>query len=157
MLPNFRFLPLYFMGYFSILFLFVENNNHSVIDDKIPQNDISLGKYEKMSFYDDFENGLQKFWEAEVTDSNRYQIVSDPLNPENKVLKINLLLDDYTNGGRRSELKIVKMPELDYLSRYSFRFLVPDDFFRTDEDPGIILIHQWHDQADPGFNWRTQK
>lgn len=67
-----------------------------------------------------------------------------------------LKLDDYVSGGSRSELKLPVSERLNHLSKYSFRFLLPEDFFATDEGPGHIILHQWHDMPDPGFNWRTQ-
>jgi hypothetical protein len=108
-------------------------------------------------FKDDFENGLQSFWNPEMVDSSRYIIVKDPLNKSNNVLRVNLQLDDYTNGGKRSEMKIEYMDELDIITKYKFKFLLPESFFNSKEKPGMIIIHQWHDQADPGFNWTTQK
>jgi|SRR5690606_17141608 len=142
-----------FLFLFILLFYSCTENTKSI---EIKDSEIELIDESKVIFNDDFENGLQNFWEAETVDSTRYSIVSDPLNETNKVLRVRLGLDDYTNGGKRSELKIIHHGILDHKSEISFRFMLPEDFFRTDEKPGFIIIHQWHDQADPGFNWSTQ-
>lgn len=127
-----------------------KSSDNLVIEDK---KDTNL----KFIYKDDFENELQDFWFMEAVDSTRFEIVQDPLDENNKVLQVNLQLDDYANGGSRAEIKLTENEPLDVLSKYSFRFLLPESFFQTDEKPGMIIIHQWHDQADPGFNWVTQK
>lgn len=143
---------------FTFILLFLScSENPKPIERNHPEVQVTEKiKEPKIVFNDDFENGLQDFWVAETVDTTRYSIVSDPLNAHNKVLRVRLGLDDYSNGGKRSELKILHHGELDYKSEYSFRFMLPEDFFRTDEKSGFIIIHQWHDQADPGFNWSTQ-
>lgn len=119
--------------------------------------EVQIAENENIVFQDDFENELQDFWDKETVNNSRFKIVEDPLEKNNKVLQVNLKLEDYSNGGKRSELKIPFHSELNELTRYSFRFMLPENFFRTDEKPGFIIIHQWHDEADPGFNWETQK
>lgn len=104
---------------------------------------------------DDFDNHLQPFWSKEVADSLRYEIVSDPLDETNSVLKVDLFLEDYSNG-LRSEILVFTKDSIGYKTNYSFRFLVPENFFQYDEAPGWIIIHQWHDLPDPGFNWASQ-
>lgn len=110
----------------------------------------------KSVFEDDFENGLKDFWVLELTDSSRYELVPDPLNSQNKVLRMELLNEDYVSGGKRSELLIWTKDSLGYVANYSFRFMLPESFFIRDQNSEMIIIHQWHDSPDPGFNWRTQ-
>ena len=141
--------------YFSLLSIIIAIGTYIYIQNKITTSKIA--NYEKTIFSDDFEYGLKEFWTPETMDSTRFEIVQDPIDSKNKVLKINIELNDYVNSGSRSEMKIQYHPELNYLSNYSFRFMLPESFFAQDEKPGILIIHQWHDQADPGFDWGTQK
>lgn len=132
-----------------------EANNLEVIDNENLVNEkATLGESEIIK--DDFENGIAEFWEFEIHDSTRVNAVEDPADAKNKALKVDLKLDDYNSGGRRSEIRLMGMEPLNYLTKYSFDFYLPESFFDKNDPKGIIFLHQWHDQADPGFNWSTQ-
>ena len=108
-------------------------------------------------FEDDFENKLQKFWNTnEFADTTRYSIVQDPLNPENKVLRIALELEDRVAKGYRSEIKVkTSLDSFGYKNKLSFKFLLPDSFYAKEEKNGRIVIQQWHNRPYPGLDWRT--
>lgn len=133
-------------------FISCNQENEQVIEPLPEAEEVDLTRVYK----EDFEKDFKDFWLFEAQDSSRFMIVKDPLNSDNQVLKVNLKLDDYNSGGRRAELRTIHTEPLDYLSKYGFDFMLPDSFFEEVEKPGIIFIHQWHDQADPGFNWSTQ-
>lgn len=111
--------------------------------------------YSKKEFNEDFENGLQSFWSRELADTTRMNIVKDSSRPENKILKIDLNLEDFVNGGIRSEIVIKPKDSFGYKANYSFKFLLPKSFFQEGESKGWYIIHQWHDETNPGFNWKT--
>lgn len=140
----------------AVLFIFFNCNSINKEESNILGNSQkTLG--ETTIYKDDFEkNQYNDFWIYEAIDSSRINITDDPVRSDNKVLQVNLKLDDYASGGRRSELRLNEMEPLNYLTNYGFDFLLPESFFVESEKPGIIFLHQWHDQADPGFNWSTQ-
>jgi len=109
------------------------------------------------TFKDDFDSGLKDFWMTnEFTDSTRYSIVRDPLNPENKVLKIQLKLTDRIANGWRSEIKIkTAIDSMGYKNKLSFKFLLPESFYAKEEKKGRIVIQQWHNRPYPGLDWRS--
>ena len=111
---------------------------------------------ERFTFIDDFENELQPFWDKEIADESRYSIVDDPLSPGNKVLKVHLKLEDMVANGRRAEFPLWPSDSLGFKTNYRFRFMLPEDFFHSDESEGQIIIHQFHDMPDPGFDWSNQ-
>jgi hypothetical protein len=107
------------------------------------------------NFSDYFEGKIASFWIKELADMSRHSIVKDPLNADNQVLKIDLKLEDFTNGGKRSEIRMSPKDSFGYKTTYSFKFLLPDSFFQKDEVISRYIIHQWHDEAFPGFDWKT--
>ncbi len=98
---------------------------------------------------------LDSFWTKEVADASRDSIVIDPLNDKKRVLKVELKLSDYASGGIRSEILMHPKDSFGYRTHYSFKFLLPESFFKKDEPKGWYIIHQWHDAPAPGFNWKT--
>lgn len=108
-------------------------------------------------FKDNFEDGKQSFWRSHMADEGRSKVVTDPLNPENKVLSITLKLDDYNRGGRRTEHVVVSKDSFGYLNKHGFKFMLPESFFEKEEKNGWYIINQWHDHPPAGFTWSTKK
>lgn len=110
-------------------------------------------------FEDDFENAqLADFWVTnQFSDPSRYALVDDPLNPDNKVLRIDLKIEDRVAGGWRSEMKVKPNDSFGYKNQFSFKFFLPDNFYAKENEKGIIVIQQWHDDPYPGFTWKTNK
>jgi len=108
-------------------------------------------------FCDDFENEMQNFWIKQLAHESRDSILKDPLNKNNTVLKVTNNLEDRVSGGIRSELLFFPKDSIGYKTKYSFRFLLPEEFFKKGEAKGWYIIHQWHDAPEPGFNWKTYK
>ena len=112
----------------------------------------------KRTYNDDFENGIQSFWKAhQFVSKDRYGIVEDPLNPDNKVMRIDLKKGDRIAGGYRGELVIKSNDSFGYKNKLSFKFLLPKSFYKKEDKKGIIVIQQWHDEPYPGFTWATNK
>lgn len=129
-----------------------QTSMHS-IDSSKPRNTIKNLKI----FSDDFEGALKDFWMTnEFTDTTRYGIVRDPLDPENKVLKIQLKLTDRIANGWRSEIKIkTALDSMGYKNKLSFKFLLPESFYAKEKKSGRIVIQQWHNRPYPGLDWRS--
>lgn len=113
-------------------------------------------KIEKV-YIDSFEDQIKPFWKLQLADSSRIQIVKDPTNEENEVLRVDLMLEDYVSGGYRSELVIKNKDSFGYKNNHSFKFMLPEEFFQKEEKKGLYVIHQWHDTPWPGFTWATNK
>ncbi|MGJ8665375.1 MAG: heparin lyase I family protein [Patiriisocius sp.] len=149
-----------FITIFSTVTLFIscndvsETKRNSSETKTININSISKNKTIKI-IEDDFEGPLKKIWKKEQQDSSRILTVSDPLNKNNKVLKVDLNIGDYASGGLRTEVLFEPKDSFGYQTNYSFKFLFPDDFFKKGEKKGWFIIHQWHDAPAPGFNWKT--
>lgn len=109
----------------------------------------------KTKFQDDFESGIQDYWLKEVSNESRCVVVKDPLNENNNVLRIKIDTSDYRSGGKRSELVVRPNDYIGDITKYSFKFLLPESFFQKEEKEGWIMIHQWHDEPAPGFSWST--
>ena len=143
----------YLVFIFLLLLLYVVKQNTDSPQD-IKHKFISNAN--KISYTEDFSlDEVRSFWKMELSDIDRHRIVNDPMDPNNKVLNVELRLEDYASG-LRSELVIFTKDSIGYKTNYSFRFMFPESFFREGEDPGWYIIHQWHDLPDPGFNWNTQ-
>lgn len=128
----------------------------SCISEKHEQNVEIVGHRKNCkNFADNFEGEMNLNWGKEMADMHRHSIVTDPLNAENHVLKIELKLEDLANGGKRSEITMFPKDSFGYKSVYSFRFLLPESFFFKDESYIQYIIHQWHDLPAPGFDWET--
>lgn len=140
------------MRYLILIFIITCFSCISEKDDRFAEI-VDLRKNCK-NFADNFEGEMNSFWGKEMADMSRHSIVTDPLNAENHVLKIELKLEDFANRGKRSEIKMFPKDTSGYLSNYSFRFLLPESFFK-DESYIQYIIHQWHDEAAPGFDWET--
>lgn len=113
-----------------------------------------------VTFYnDDFDgDALKDFWRTnQFTDPSRWGLVEDPLDPDNKVLRIDLKLDDYIAGGWRSEMKVMPKDSFGYKNNLSFKFFLPDSFYADEVSNGYVVIQQWHDDPYPGFTWKTNK
>lgn len=109
-------------------------------------------------YEDDFSGELKDFWQDnQFTDPSRYSMVEDPLDSENKVLRIDLKLEDRIAGGWRSEMKVKPQDSFGYKNDFSFKFYLPESFYAKEEKLGIIVIQQWHDDPYPGFTWKTNK
>lgn len=132
-----------------IALLFSSCNNYRTKSESFKQST----NYPKTEYSENFENGFQSFWTYELADSSRVDIVKDPFDPQNNVLKVDLEIGDYVSGGVRTELRMHPRDSFGYTANYSFRFLLPESFFKKDEEKGYHIIHQWHDEAAPGFNW----
>lgn len=143
-----KFIFIYIVG-FAILFYSCNDKENE------PCPELPNYSNSKKEFKEDFENGLQSFWTKELADSTRMDIVKDSFNPKNKILKIDLNLEDYASGGIRSEILMHPKDSFGYKANYSFKFLLPDSFFQKGEPQGWYIIHQWHDAPAPGFNWKT--
>ncbi|GEQ84850.1 hypothetical protein ULMS_03580 [Patiriisocius marinistellae] len=142
-----------------VLIFFSCKNDKEIFQKTIIKNkeETSSNKNILKKFEDNFDVKLNSFWKRENQDSARIKIVNDPLEQENKVLKVDLNLGDYVSGGLRSEILIEPKDSFGYKTNYSFKFLLPNDFFKENEDKGWIIIHQWHDSPPPGFGWSTYK
>lgn len=139
---------------FLIIIFFLLVGCNQVTDKKFSDSSVSTPIKE---FNDDFQNGLKEFWEWEVADSSRVNIVQNPLGENKNVLQVDLEMEDYASGGKRNEVLFFPKDSMGYKVEYGFKFMLPESFFKQDEEPGYIIIHQWHDLPDPGFNWTTQK
>ncbi len=112
----------------------------------------------KLKFKDNFESSLKEFWYKEIADSTRIKIVSDPLNKKNNVLKITLSPGNVVSKGKyskgfRSEIVAIPKDSINSITKYSFKFMVDESFFKKDELQGWITIHQWHDYPPIGHTW----
>ena len=131
---------------FFLIFLFFSCKNETItLDNEVVE----------VSRSDNFENSLEDFWLKELVDEERATLTIDPLDKSNKVLKVDLKLDDYVSGGKRSELLFFLKEADGYKSYYTFRFMLPESFFQSDEKKGSFIIHQWHDAPAPGHSWKT--
>ena len=83
----------------------------------------------RQTYKDSFSKNIKSFWVKESVDDSRFNIVPDPLNNDNLVLKIDHYSDDYFANGYRSELRINTNVGEGYKTEYSFRFLLTDSFF----------------------------
>ncbi len=108
-------------------------------------------------FSDSFENNIQSFWIKEVADITRDSLVKDPTDSTNTVLKITNHLNDYISGGKRAEYLFRPKDSVGQKIKYSFKFLLPESFFKKGELRSSYIIHQWHDEPAPGYNWQTYK
>ncbi len=130
-----------------------KNEKKTIEEDKIPTTE---GDF-KREFQDNFEDSLQPFWfDHQFTDPSRLSLVKDPLD-KNKVLRIDLKVEDYIAGGYRSELVVRSKDSFGYINNLSVKFLFPKSFFKKEKKNGIIVIQQWHDEPYPGFSWKTNK
>ena len=106
---------------------------------------------------DSFENDFAGFWRFQKAAPERIAISADPTNPNNQVLRVELHPDERTHGGNRTELVIAGHDSLGYRSTYGFKFMLPDSFFKAEDSNIWFLIHQWHDEPQAGYNWKTNK
>ena len=82
-------------------------------------------------------------------------MVNDPLDSTNTVLRITNHIKDYVSGGKRAEYLIRPKDFVGQKIKYSFKFLLPESFFRKGEGRNTYIIHQWHDEPAPGHSWET--
>lgn len=145
-------------AYGAILLLLIISSCQSRLQDAQDVNEQrNLANQETTLFTDDFEEQLDPFWGIQVADDSRAIIVQDPLQKSNKALKVALQPTDFVSGGNRSELVVKQHDSMGYLNRYSFRFMLPSQFFTEQEQEGWFIIHQWHDEPPAGFTWQTKK
>jgi len=122
-------------------------------------NDIKF----ELKYSDDFEKTtLNKEWTKETATKQSLEIVSDPLNKKNKVLKLKLNLGDVSGKGRYSNgyrCEVVYSPKdtINTVVKYQFKFLFLESFFKKGEKQGWIMIHQWHDNPALGYTWSDCK
>lgn len=106
-------------------------------------------------FSDSFD-AIDVNWDtAETNGPSRYEIKTDPLNAENNALRFQLLPNDFIEGKKRNELKLKTDYDVTYDVNYSFKFLLPSEFFQDDKELDWIMIQQWHDQPTRGLSWAT--
>ncbi|QIE59916.1 hypothetical protein G5B37_10170 [Rasiella rasia] len=127
-------------------------------DDK-SETELTVEKEKFTRVYnDDFTDTIQPFWRTnQITHPDRLQIVTDPLNADNDVMKISLEKGDRIAKGYRNEIVVNPKDSFGYLNKYSYRFMFPESFFQKEEKKGIIVLNQWHDEPYPGFTWATKK
>ncbi len=113
----------------------------------------------KRVYEDSFEGDtIQPFWKTQqISHPDRLQLVSDPLDSKNTVMKIAIEPGDQVAGGYRNEIVFRSYDSLGYLTNYSYRFMLPESFFEKEEKAGSIVLNQWHDDPYPGFTWATKK
>ena len=103
--------------------------------------------------YTDTFDQLEDFWiTSEISDPSRMKIVPDPTDSSNNTVRFFLYPDDFVNNGKRNELVLKTMDKSGYTVKYSFRFMLPPDFFKKREHDWI-MIHQWHDEPPYGLDW----
>lgn len=106
-------------------------------------------------FNDEF-NSLDTLWNTSQTSNEKnYKIVSDPKNPENKVIKFKLYPDDYVSNGKRSEFTLKTKDTIGLKVHYSFKFLLEPDFFSRLKEQDWIMLHQWHDKPPRHLTWKN--
>ena len=129
------------LAWLFILMIFVACGEKKKIDQPT-----SSAKYQKV-YKDDFTDTIQSFWRTnQITHPDRLQIVTDPLNPDNDVMKISLEKGDRIAKGYRNEIVVNPKDSFGYLNKYSYRFMFPESFFQKEEKKGIIVLNKWHDE-----------
>jgi hypothetical protein len=118
----------------------------------------TLSEDYKRVYKDSFEGDtIQPFWRTnQIVAPSRLQIVEDPSNAKNKVLKISLETGDSVAKGFRNEIVIHSKDSFGYFNKYSYRFMFPKSFFQKEKKKGIIVLNQWHDEPYPGFSWKNK-
>lgn len=118
-----------------------------------------ISKEYKRVYEDSFEGDtIKPFWKTQqISHPDRLKLVKDPLDSKNNVMKISIEPGDIVAGGYRNELMFRSYDSLGYLTKYSYRFMLPDSFFKKEEKAGSIVLNQWHDDPYPGFTWATKK
>lgn len=112
-----------------------------------------------VKYFDDaIEDSLNPNWYThQVAHPDRLQIVKDPINNNNDVLKVSLNVGDKVAKGYRSEIIIKPKDSFGYCNSYSFKFMFPESFFVVEkEGVGRILLNQWHNVPYPGYNYTDQ-
>lgn len=128
--------------------------------DKSPEMDV---RYEPgnqnpvLTIKDDFQDGFNGVWKFQRVTEDHISINEDPQDSSNKVMRVQLAPEDYNRGGNRSELVINSHDSLGYRSKYTFKFMLPESFFKDEEANNWYMIHQWHDEPQAGYNWKTNK
>ena len=127
--------------------------------EKKEENKSTISEDYKRVYEDTFENDtIQPFWKTQqISHPDRLQLVSDPLDSKNTVMKISIEPGDFIAGGYRNEIVFRSDDSLGYLTKYSYRFMLPESFFEKEEKAGSIVLNQWHDDPYPGFTWATKK
>ena len=135
------------MKYVSILVIIVLVSSCS-IDDNMN------GRIISQRFSDSFYT-INPYWDtSETNDRSSYGIVQDPVNSQNNPLIFHLLGDDFIQGKKRNEFKLKTMDTIGNDVNYSFKFLLPPEFFTEDKELDWIMIQQWHDEPPRGLSWR---
>lgn len=109
------------------------------------------------TFYDGFETGYidKNEWRIEANQEGfkSIQVVKNPLDEDQKVVKVTLRAGDIVNSGTRAELS--RDNHDPYMSEvyYSWRFMFDADY---QESESWQVIGQWHDQPDwkSGETWK---
>ncbi|HIB47461.1 MAG TPA: hypothetical protein EYN07_07235 [Flavobacteriaceae bacterium] len=140
------------LAWLCILMIFVACGEKKKVDQPT-----SSAKYQKV-YKDDFTDTIQSFWRTnQITHPDRLQIVPDPLDPTNDVMKISLEKTDMIAKGYRNEIIVNPKDSFGYRNNYTYRFMFPESFFKEEEKKGVIVLNQWHDEPYPGFTWTTKK
>ena len=103
--------------------------------DKRPEMDL---RYEPGSqnpvliIKDNFQDGFNGIWKFQRVTDDHISIHEDPQDSGNKVMSGQLAPKDYNRGGNRSELVINSHDSLGYRSKYTFKFMLPESFFKNE-------------------------
>lgn len=142
-----------------VFFLYDRDIYRNRIGNKIVIEDINLNpnfNFENggVKFSDNFDY-LNLIWITnEVTSSSRYEIVKDPINNQNSVLKFYLLPEDKIHGGRRSEFILPTRDGQGLKVNYSFEILFSEEFLVKNKERDFVMLHQWHDNPPQGVKWK---
>ncbi len=105
------------------------------------------------SYSDNFDTNDPMWNTKQISDSARFVVVDDPKDPNNKCLKFGLLPEDFNAGKRRNELVLRAEDTIGYTVSYSFRFMLPKEFFKDRAQDDWIMLQQWHDEPPRGKTW----
>lgn len=127
---------------FSLLACSDDQNERSQVDNE---------------YFDNFNN-ISSFWNtSEISHSERYKIIKGPTNTDNKAVQFSLFPDDFINNGKRNEFKINTKDRPGHTVEYSFKFMLPEDFFKSRKEGDWVMLHQWHDEPPEGKDWSDYK
>ena len=104
-------------------------------------------------FTDNFNERSGAWITVQLEDSTRHRIITDPLNPENRCLKLSQHPKDFFAGAKRSEYVFRPDARSGRVVRYSFKFMFPEEFFKTRKEKDWVIIQQWHDEPPTGTVW----
>lgn len=106
---------------------------------------------------DDFSTHNPIWKTKQISDSSRFLLVKDPIDYNNSCVQFALFPNDINAGRKRNEYVLKTKDSINNLVNYSFKFLLPDSFFKEREKEDWIMIHQWHDDPPKGVKWKDYK